>query len=503
VVAAQSRLRALLAANKFLLGPVQFPEVLRRIVAAACRLVDARYGALAVLARDGEEVYQLITSGAAPPTPGPDGQVLTVAVYVRDVLFGRLTVADSVLGGFAPDDEELLTALAATAGVVIENARLFEQARRRQGWLESSALVTRRLLSSDGDDSLQIIAREARTLADADFTAVARPIGDGSTLVLDVVSGSGEDELRGYTFPANASLTGRALAEGRQLLVADLGAEGPAAQTALAVLPIGAAMVLPLAGTSELVGALLMARNRGRRPFDENDLEMAGTFANHAAVALELAAARADHYRMAVLEERDRIARELHDHVIQRLFAAGLSVQGVAVSGEMSGYEDKLNRIVGDIDDTIRQVRSSVFELRGGNPTGSVRERLQEVVGDVARTLPATPTVAITDRIDEIADEHLESDLAAVLREALTNVARHAAAVTVDVHVTVAGGRVRAQITDDGIGIGASGRRSGLENLRRRAAARGGILQVEDAPVPARRDGRPGTRLVWAVPLTG
>jgi signal transduction histidine kinase len=229
---------------------------------------------------------------------------------------------------------------------------------------------------------------------------------------------------------------------------------------------------------------------------------MASSFANHAAVALELAAARADRHRVAVLEERDRIARDLHDQVIQRLFAAGLSVQGVAVSSDSDGFGDRLNRVVGDIDDTIRQIRNSVFELRDSSSAATVRERLNEIFADAARILPAPPTVAISDRVDQI-PEDLEADLAAVLREGLTNVARHAAASAVDVHVSIADGRLRAQITDDGLGLSGSARRSGLDNLRDRAIARGGTLHVEAAPIFGREDDRTGTRLVWTVPLPG
>ncbi len=508
VIAGQGRLRALLAATDSLLSAADFAVVLRRVVEAACSLVSARYCALGVLTPSEDSIDQLITSGTPEPRPlavppGPSGgDELNIPVRVRDRLFGYLYLRESEAGAFTTDDEELATALAATAGVVIDNARLFEQARRRQTWLEASALVTRQLLSAGGEDPLALIAREARALGHADVSAVVRPAPDGERLVVEVASGRQEDHLIGLSFDAETSLSGRALAEDHAVLVLDASSTVPMSGAIAAVNPMGPAMAIPLRGTSALLGTLFLARSRGRRPFDDNDLEMASAFANHAAVALELADARADQQRMAVLEDRDRIAQTLHDQVIQRLFAAGLSVQGIAGSTpeyeDVEGHQERLRRVVGDIDDTIRQIRTSVFEL-GSSSAGSVRSRLLAVAADAGGVLTAPPTVVVDESVELLAgSEDLVSDVVAVLREGLTNVARHASATGVKVETRIVDRSLYVEITDDGVGMGGTDRRSGLANLRSRAEARGGGLMIE--PASATRD-RPGTRLVWSVRL--
>jgi len=511
VMGAHARLRALLGATEYLLGSAELPVALQRIVDTARSIADAGYGGLAILTASGVAVDRVITAGGVEPRPvsvppgHSDRADLIVPVPVGGRLFGYLHLQDAPAGKFSADDEELVTALAATAGVVIENAELFDEIRRRQRWLESSSSVTRQLLAAEGEDALALIAGEARALADADVTAVVRTAEDQAQLVVAVVSGLVDPKLSGMPLEAAATLSGRALAEGRAVLVADAAAALPADAAPLALFPVGPAMVLPLQGTAALLGTLVVARRRGRSPFERSDLEMATAFANHAAVALELTNARADQHRMTLLEDRDRIARTLHDQVIQRLFAAGLSVQGIAGSEtdpEDEGRQERLHRVVSDIDDTIRQIRTSVFELQAGS-AGSARSRLLSVVADAERVLPVSPNVVVDESVELLAgSEGLLSDAVAVLREGLSNVARHADAGAVDVHVGIADRMLRIEITDNGVGIAPSGRRSGLDNLRRRAERRGGAVTLENAPeatgtTPQRR----GTRLMWTAPV--
>jgi signal transduction histidine kinase len=484
---------------------------LQRIAEAACSVVDAGYAGLVVLNASGDTVDRVITADgdrlrplSIPPGRSDPAQ-LAVPVEVGGRLFGYLHLEDPVSGRFTADDEEVITALAATAGVVIENAELFDEIRRRQRWLESSSSVTRQLLAAEGEDALALIAGEARALADADITAVVRTGDDPDRLVIEVVSGLPDRQVSGMSLSAATTLSGRALAKGEAVLVADAVAALPADAAPLALVPVGPAMVLPLRGTAAMLGTLVVARRRGRAPFRRGDLEMATAFANHAAVALELANARADQQRMAVLEDRDRIARTLHDQVIQRLFAAGLSVQGIAGSepeAEDDDRQQRLHRVVSDIDDTIRQIRTSVFELQAG-AAGSARSRLLSVVADAERVLPAAPSVVVDENVELLAgSEGLLSDAVAVLREGLTNVARHAGAGAADVQVGIVDRVLRIQITDDGVGIGPTERRSGLANLRRRAEARGGGMTLDSAAGWAgTTPERPGTRLVWTVPV--
>jgi len=223
------------------------------------------------------------------------------------------------------------------------------------------------------------------------------------------------------------------------------------------------------------------------------------------AVALELADARADQERMLLLEDRDRIARDLHDHVIQQLFAAGLTTQSVAAGLADTAAAGRLNRVVAGIDDTIRQIRTTIFELRGplGPQTGTIRVRLLDVVDELTTLLGFAPEVEFSGPVDSLVPDALVDDLVAVAREALTNVARHAHARRALVALTVDDGRIALQIADDGdgIGIGTTKRRSGLANLAQRATRHGGRLEIEpatDTPNPTRSE---GTRLTWTIPL--
>jgi signal transduction histidine kinase len=230
---------------------------------------------------------------------------------------------------------------------------------------------------------------------------------------------------------------------------------------------------------------------------------MAMTFANHAAVALELSDARGDQQRMAVLEDRDRIARDLHDHVIQRLFAAGLSVNALARQTTEEQAAARLGRIAGDLDDTIRQIRTSIFQLRGpiGPEIGTLRTRVLEVARDMCDPLGFQPNVRFVGPVDAVLAEPAVEDVIAVVRETLSNVARHARATTVDVEVAAEGSELSIVVRDDGRGIGDTDRRSGLANLRRRAEQYGGHLTVGPADSSGRA--RQGTLVQWAIPLTG
>jgi signal transduction histidine kinase len=231
---------------------------------------------------------------------------------------------------------------------------------------------------------------------------------------------------------------------------------------------------------------------------------MATTFANHATLALELADGRADQQRVALLEDRDRIARDLHDHVIQRLFASGLSVQSIASSLGSDPRGLRLAQIVSDIDDTISQIRTSIFELRGplGPETGTARSQLLAVVAEVSPLLGFDPQVRFGGPIDSVVPDELVLDLTAVLREALTNVARHARATRVELEITATAGEVTLSVVDNGIGLGDTSRRSGLANLSGRAEQRGGSLVLAAATPPDRSPLiKKGTRLQWTVPI--
>ena len=546
LVAAQGRLHGLLRANQAIVGDLALPAVLRRIVQAACELAHARYGALGVIDSASGGLEQFVHVGLDEQTAARIGHLpkgkgllgvliddprpirlrtitddprsvgfpahhppmtsfLGVPVRVRDDVFGNLYLTEREGGGqFTAEDEELVCALAATAGVAIENARLYEQARHRQDWLQASAEVTRQLLSPEGEEPLRLIARQARQIADADVVTVVLPTADGQRLIVEVAAGEGADELTALIYPIENTLVGLALANGRPVLIGDAGEDQRYTLHLSAVVPVGPVMILPLGGSQRVRGALVIGRLRGRPRFAQVDLDMANTFANHAAVALELADARTDQQRVVLLEDRDRIARDLHDHVIQRLFAAGLTVQSVASGLGPDGRATRLSRVVSDLDETIRHIRTSIFQLRGplGPETGTVRTQMLAVVAQLAPLLGFDPQVRFTGPIDAVVPEPIVDDLVAVLREALTNTARHARATRVDVDVTASSTELSIDVTDDGVGIGDTERRSGLANLRQRAERHGGALiltrnaSYETPPI------QEGTRVRWTIPLS-
>jgi signal transduction histidine kinase len=543
VLATQGRLRGLLAANRTITADLTLPTVLRRVVEAGCQLVRARYGALGVLAPDGglaefvhvgldERTVARIghlpegkgllgaliddprtirlrsieddpRSVGFPPHHPPMTSFLGVPVLVRGKVFGNLYLTERIDGGeFTVDDEELVAALAATAGVAIENARLYEQSQRRQDWLQASAKITRQLLSAEGEEPLQLIAREARQIADADVVTVVLPTESRERMMVEVAAGRAADELTGMSYPIEHTLTGLALSSGRPVLVGD--ADDADYDSHLSeVLPVGPVMVLPLVGTVDTRGALVIARLRGRNRFDDADLDMATTFANHAAVALELADGRENQQRMILLEDRHRIARDLHDHVIQRLFAAGLAVESVAARPGSDETSLRLRRVVTELDETIRQIRTSIFQLRGPMTAevGTTRSAVLSVVSELGPVLGFEPRVTFAGPVDLAAPDASVDDLIAALREALTNVARHAKARCVDVAVEATTDSLVLEVTDDGVGVGDGSRWSGLANLRARAEHHGGTFTIGPIAEPPTDNYRQGTLLRWTIPL--
>ena len=376
IMTAQQRLRRLLKANHSIVQELSLPAVLRRLVATAKDVSGARYAALGVIGNDGmleqflhvgmgDDTVQAI--GELPkgrgvlgaliddPTPirltridedprssgFPDGHpqmttFLGVPIRSRDAVFGNLYLTDRADGGaFTAEDEELVLALAATAGIAIENARLYEESRRRQEWLRASGEVSRRLLDPEADysETLHEIATSVKRLASADVVTLVRPTSDHPVqLEVIVATGAAERELVGIRYPTDNSIAWRAMQDGQGVRVAFVDQHPDVYLHLRPYVPVSQAMALPLQGETGPRGAIVAGRLMPHAPFTASDLDMAQTFAGQAAIALELSDARADQQRLGVLEDRDRIARDLHDHVIQRLFAAGLSLQSIAAT---------------------------------------------------------------------------------------------------------------------------------------------------------------------------
>ncbi|MFI7099550.1 GAF domain-containing sensor histidine kinase [Streptomyces sp. NPDC050161] len=525
-------------------GALELPQLLRRIVEAAVVVVDAEYGALGVVGDDtrltqflpvgvtdeqeraighlpaghgilGElirhpeplrlaELSEHPASYGFPPHHPPMHSFLGVPIRVRDEVFGNLYLTEKRGGGeFDAEDETVLATLAVAAGVAIENARLYEESRYRQQWLEAngeivaSLLPGSRLPGADDMDVLKLIVDHAQRILGADLGVLALPAGRESLHVV-LASGVCAASHRGLDLPREGSFVGAALDAGRPLISVDVEHDrritaGPARWAGL-----GPAVAVPMITGERARGVLMLARVRGRDPFTEPETAPLLTFAGQAALARELAERRRSAEQLALLKDRDRIARDLHDLAIQRLFATGMTLQSAVRFVDHPEASERLLRAVDDLDETIKIIRSTIFGLRA-RPTGrsghGLRVRTVTAVEQAARTLGFTPSLRMAGLIDTDVPAGLADHVVAVLGEALSNVARHAHATSVDISLTVHAGTLRLRVRDNGVGIPQHVRPSGLANLAKRAESAGGSLTAV-----ARKQG--GTQLEWQVPLS-
>lgn len=530
VLLAQGRLRALLRANQAVIEHLDLVVVLEQIVAAAVDLVGARYGALGVVAPDGSleqfinvgmSEEEIAAIGALPTGHGllgavidnsnpirldvladdsrsvgfparhpPMASFLGVPIRVRNEIYGNLYLTDQKSGRFSLEDEQLVTALAATAGIAIENARLFAETQRRQAWSAAMSEFTSALVSEQYEAALPTLADRVLQICAADVVWMLTPTPDGDDLVIATARGVDEELVQGTILPIVGSVVASVL-EGHHARQIDDGS-----QTEVALSDgrrLGPVMAVPLVVAGATHGVLLVGRlERGER-FSLVDLDMAADFAGQASVAMELAAARSDQQRMATLEDRSRIARDLHDHVIQQLFGTGLQLQVAARSLGTSAAADAVTKSVAEIDASISQIRTVIFAL--STPVDrdhpSIRHALIDIVNEL-HTESTTPQLIFSGPVDLIVIGDLADDVVAVSREALVNVIKHAAAEHSSIELSVAAGWLTLGVTDDGVGIGTPQRQSGILNMRTRAVSRGGSFALDsDAG---------GTRLRWRVP---
>ncbi|MFB4300871.1 GAF domain-containing sensor histidine kinase [Actinomadura sp. NTSP31] len=531
----RDRVHALLEAVVSIGGELDLETVLRRITEAATTLVDARYGALGVIDEEGEHLVQFVTVGVTedeiaaighwphglgilgllikepqslrlpdlpehaesygfPANHPPMRTFLGVPIRVRDEVFGNLYLTEKAGGGhFEEEDEVVVTALATAAGVAIENARLYQEARRRERWLEASAEITTALLSgTDPHQVTAVVAERAREIADAELATVALVDEAGGEFVVEAADGTEADRMRGLRIPGDHSIAGNVFGKGTTLRLTDGAAAVSEAGTPVD-LEIGPLLVVPLGVGSSARGLLSVVNGPGGPAFSEGTQRLLEAFAGQAAVALELADRRRDAERLALLEDRDRIAKDLHDTVIQRLFATAMTLMAAIKITQKREVAVRVQRAVDDLDDTIRQIRSSIFALQAAGDEESLRGRVHALVENAAEQLGFSPSVRLDGLLDISVDDETGEHLLAIVREALSNVARHAraseAAVVIDV-----GDELTVRVEDDGVGIPEGGRRSGLRNMSERAETCGGSFDIK------RRPGG-GTILVWRVPL--
>jgi signal transduction histidine kinase len=538
VLATRDRVHGLLEAVVAVGSDLQLEAVLRRIVEAAVTLVDARYGALGVVGEDGRladfipvGVDEAIIAGidhwpegrgllgllikdprplrlaeiaGHPQSTGfPDGHppmrsFLGVPVKIWDEVYGNLYLTEKRGGAeFDEDDQTLVTALAAAAGVAIENARLFEAARRQQRWLQASAEVTGRLLGgTEIDEVLAFVTEQTREMTGADLVVLALPDAARRQLTIRHAAGDGAQEALGLELPTEGSLSGKVLATGQPVAAEDFSHDRRVAKAARQNLDLGPAIVFPLGGPGNVRGVLTVGHHPGSMPLPRAAIELATTFAAQAGIALELAEHRKENERLAVLEDRDRIARDLHDQVIQRLYASGMKLQGSLPLMDRPEAAERASSVVDELDMTIKDIRTAIFRLqaRGGKDQPSLRAQITQVVQEMTGSLGMSSALRLNGRLDSHIPGGIAEDLLHALREALSNAARHGQATWVEVTVQ-ADHDLALLVRDNGTGIKDTSRRSGLANLARRAEHHGGTLTVGPG-------GGGGTELQWRVPLS-
>ncbi|MCG3754148.1 MULTISPECIES: GAF domain-containing protein [unclassified Amycolatopsis] len=527
VMGAQGRLRGLLRATQTITTGLALPSLLRRIVEAARELVGARYAALGVIGPDGR-LTEFVHTGMDPdaverigglpegkgllgaviedPRPirltrlqddprssgfpaghPPMTSFLGVPIQARGAVFGNLYFADGERGPFSAEDEQLALALAAAAGSAIENARLYETARNQQEWLRASAALTRELLAAETADPLERVVDYLRELASADLVAVFCPAGEGGRAQIGYAAGSGAGELAGRELTAESAVVGAVLASGEPKLGTwpDEAAQGLTPSTA--DLNLDAVLLVPFAGGDQPPAVLAAARLTSRAAFGEDELEMAAWFADQAAVAVELAQARAEREAAALHDERDRIAAGLQREILQRLYSTGLSLQTTAGLARSPVVATRLRETIFELDDIIAQAHSTVFQPGDGPPRSPepVRDQVLRVLAEAGDALGFPVSTQLTGKLDEVRSDAVVP----FLDEALRLVARHASAQSVEVGIQAEPARTTVTVRYEGGDDLAGPAAAELAALAEQANRRGGTLTAAG-----------GSRLVWSVP---
>jgi signal transduction histidine kinase len=534
IVEGRDRLDGLVEAMLVVTSGLDLERTLQTIVESATKLVDARYGALGIRG-EGREIVEFVLEGMGeadlavigrvpqgigvlglllddpkpirldeiskhpasvgfPPNHPPMHSFLGVPVRIREEIYGNLYLTEKAGGGpFTDDDEVLVEAFAAAAGIAIDNARLYQQAQMRQAWIESTRDIATGMLA--GDDPADVLGQMA-----AEVLKLTQAHGAFIALAANTESAQSADELvvmdatgAAHVSASAPTLTIAGTVRG-QVFADHIPRRVPAIEDCDQVQHLmddaGPAMVIPLRASAG--GIVVLLRRHGAREFSADHLDMIVAFADQAALAWQLATSRQRMNELKVISERDRIARDLHDHVIQRLFAMGLTLQGTIARARSAEVAQRLTDTVDELQNVIQEIRTTIFDLHGGAPGANrLRQRIDEAVAAFAGQGIRTSVrfVGPLSVVDATVADHAE----AVVREAVSNAVRHSGARTLSVEVRVED-ELSVEVTDDGCGIPAEVTPSGLDNLRARAEEVGGHVTVTDAPGG-------GTAVRWIAPL--
>jgi signal transduction histidine kinase len=540
LLAARDQIEQLLRVIVEISSDLDLDATLRRIVHAARDLTSAPYGALAVRdpggtlisflheGIDADRVRQIgplpvgkgILSVSLLDTPALRLDDLTqhpaavgfpeqhpamraflgVPITIRGTVFGSLYLThDDPARVFSESDEVAARALAFAAAVAIDNAQVFERERASVKWLDASREITTALLSNVEPSRLplQLIAERACALTEAEQAIVLVPvdadlaIDEIDTLVVSAAVGLNAAEVLGQRVPVDGSTSGSVFRSGMPLITEAL------TYPIQAFTDVGQrpAIVMPLRTHDEVAGVIAVARGADQPPFDSSYLDLVSDFATHAAIALMLASGREHARQLTIVAERERIAHDLHDHVIQRIFAAGMDLQGTVARVRSPEISDRLNRTLDDLQTIIEEIRTTIFQLRSPLGTdGDFRNRIQRVVADLTENRDIATALRMHGPMTAVGGE-LAEHAEAVTAEAVSNAVRHSGASRLSIEVRV-DDMLTVDISDNGCGISVdNSRHSGLANMSYRAVQVGGSCELS-------RPSEGGTRVHWAAPLT-
>ena len=527
--AVRSRIYKLVESSNSLVANLDLSDVLHGIATAAADLMNAKYAAIGVIGPRGnlehfthtgmsdaevaaigdlpegkgllgallhtDQPLRLAKMSVDPRSVGfpdhhpPMTSFLGVPILMRGEVLGRLYLSDRLDGEeFSEIDEVFATTLAASAGIAISNARLLEEVQYKEQWSAALAETMRIILTDGFEEGMTSILHATRTLAQADLVVIAMN-DEGDELVIDMAEGELAEELLSQSFSVLEGNIGQVAVSGITSVLTDLENE-PLAQFGIS----GTAVIAPIFRADSIIGLLITVRNAKAPDYAASDVAMVNSFADQAGIAIDKMRSAEAVSRVELLEDRNRIARDLHDHVIQRIFAAGLSLKAVATRLGDSPESAKLTEQIAELDHTISDIRHTIFALqRGTRGTDGVRSRVLEILERVSDSFDIEPRVQFSGPVDLITDAALADDIVAVINEGLTNVVKHAHASTARVFVSAMAGELTIEIKDDGAGLG-EGHGHGLNNMHHRAEARGGEFSI--GPAKPR-----GTTLFWSVPV--